>query len=173
MDIEELILLKENSQLLVMKSWRHDIPQEVRNIIIAESLNECTIHKDFNVLGYLITKRRLFLIGSSVTTPFQEILHYFYKQVAQKIFHYKKTAAFIHHNSCDIDYDTPHELFDKYPFYNEYIRKLITGKKIVSPFYNPYVERLKNYIHQHKYSSALDYAGGKGPVIVAVDEIIL
>ena len=174
MDIEELILLKENSKLLVMTSWRHDIPHEVRNIMIAESLNDCTVHKDFNVLGYLITERRIFLIGSSLTTPFQEILEYFYRQVAKRIFQFEKVT---HQNDDYDDYEHDYidylELFDTYPFYNEYVRQLITGKKIVTSYYDPYVEKLKAYIHDHNYCSALDYAGGKSPVIVAVDEIIL
>ena len=90
MDIEELILLPEHSQLLVMNSWRHEIPQERRNIIIAEALNSCTIHKDFKLLGYLITNRRLFLIGASEVTPFQEVVQYFYHQVSLVIMNYKK-----------------------------------------------------------------------------------
>jgi hypothetical protein len=177
MDIEELILLKEHSQLLVMNSWRHDIPQEQRNVIIAEALNSCTVEKNFNVLGYLITNRRVFLIGSSVTTPFQEILHYFYFRVAAGIISYKRR---MHHyyeerfeNEDAIEPKDYVHLFTKYPFYNVYIRRLITGKEVNLPYHDPHLERLKDYIHRHNYCSALDYSGAKSPVIVATDDIIL
>ena len=178
MDIEELILLKEHSQLLVMNSWRHDVPQEQRNIIIAEALNSCTVDKNFNVLGYLITNRRVFLIGSSVTTPFQEILQYFYYRVAVGIISYKRR---MHHykeerHEEDEEFIKPedhHNLFMKYPFYNVYIRRLITGKEVNLPYHDPHLERLKDYIHGYNYCSALDYSGAKSPVIVATDDIIL
>ena len=60
-----------------------------------------------------------------------------------------------------------------YPFLNDYIRALITGKEVHIGYYDPYLERLKQYIHNHNYCSALDYSGGKSPVIVATDDIIL
>jgi hypothetical protein len=172
MDIEELILLREHSQLLVMNSWRYEIPHEQRNIIIANSLNHCTNHKDFNVLGYLITNRRLFLIGSSETTPFLEIVYHFYYQVETGIAEYKKL-----HNEYDDAYhlahNTQYKLFTRYLFYNEHIRSLILGKEVKLDYYDPNLARLKGYIHNHSYCSAFDYAGGKGPIIVATNEIII
>lgn len=172
MDIEELILLREHSQLLVMNSWRHEIPHEQRNIIIANALNQCTNDKGFDVLGYLITQRRIFLIGSSEITPFQEILQYFYYQVSTGIAVYLKD----HHqydNAHHLAHHSDHQLFTKYPFYNDHLRSLITGKQVELPYYDPNLARLKAYIHSQNYCSALDYAGGKSPVIVATDEIIL
>ncbi|WP_420571489.1 hypothetical protein [Kordia sp.] len=171
-DIEELILLPEHSRLLVMNSWRHDIPQEYRNIIIANALNHCTIHKQLNLIGYLITSRRLFIIGASETTAFQEILYNFYYQVETGIAEYKKRV-----NEYDDVYHkvhyAQHKLFTPYPFYNDYIRNLIIGKDVELDYYDPYLARLKAYIHNHNYCSALDYAGGKSPVIVDTNEIIL
>ncbi|QHI37234.1 hypothetical protein IMCC3317_26120 [Kordia antarctica] len=165
MDIEELILLKEHSQLLVMNDWRYEIPQEQRNIIIANALNQCTNDKNFNLIGYLITNRRVFMIGGSETTPFLEILYHFYYLVETGIAEYKKA-----HNEYDdehhLEHHTKHKLFVRYPFYNEHIRSLITGKEVELVYYDPDLARLKGYIHNHKYCSALDYAGGEGPVIV-------
>lgn len=172
MDIEELILLREHSQLLVMGSWRKDIPQEQRNIIIAEALNSCSVDKNFNVLGYLITNRRVFLIGSSETTPFQKILQHFYKKVALGILNYIN-ATRLYHEEATIELEYLDPLFSEYPFYNVYIRRLITGKKVEIPYYDPHLERLKDYIYASNYCSALDYEGGKSPVIVATDIIIL
>jgi hypothetical protein len=172
MDIEELILLREHSQLLVMNSWRYQIPQEQRNIIIANALNNCTKNKNLRISGYLITNRRVFLIGSSETTPFLEIVYHFYDQVETGIAEYKKL-----HNEYDDAYhlahNTQYKLFTRYLFYNEHIRSLILGKEVKVDYYDSNLARLKGYIHNHSYCSAFDYAGGKGPVIVATNEIII
>jgi len=169
MGIEELILLREPSQLLVMNSWRYEIPDEQRNIIIANALNDCTKNKGFNILGYLITNRRVFLIGSSETTPFLEILYHFYAQVETGIVEYKKL-----HNEYDDAYHLAHnsqyKLFTKYIFQNEHIRRLILGEKVELNYYDPNLARLKAYIHNHRYCSALHYLGGKSPVIIDHDD---
>ncbi|MEM6719517.1 MAG: hypothetical protein AAF611_09395 [Bacteroidota bacterium] len=172
MDIEELILLKEHSQLLVMRSWRNEIPEEQRNIIISEALNSCTVDKNFKVIGYLITSRRVFLIGSSETTPFQKILQHFYRQVALGILNYKNRTRHYHEEPY-IELEHYEPLFLEYPFYNMYIRKLITGRDVELPYYDPHLARLKDYIQNYNYCSALDYEGGKSPVIVSTDTIIL
>ncbi|WP_298507594.1 hypothetical protein [uncultured Kordia sp.] len=171
-DIEELILLREHSRLLVMNSWRLEIPEVSRNIIIANALNDCVLYKNLNLVGYLITTRRVFIIGASENTPFQEILYHFYHTVETGIAEYKKMR-----NEYDGTYHSEHhvyhKLFTPYPFLNDYIRALITGKEVNLPYYDPYLKHLKHYIHHHNYCSALDYSGGKSPVIVATDDIIL
>ncbi len=167
MTIEEIIKIKEHSQLLVMNSWRKDIPQEQRNIIIAEALNSCTVDKHFNVTGYLITNRRVFLIGLSETTSFQKILNYFYKKVALGILNYKHTMQH-YHEAPHMKHEHSDKLFSEYPFYNIYIRRLITGKTVELPYYDPHLARLETYINGYNYCSALDYEGGKSPVIVTI-----
>jgi len=171
-DIEELILLREHSRLLVMNSWRLDIPEEHRNIIIANALNNCVLYKSLNLVGYLITSRRLFIIGASENTPFQEILYYFYRCVETGIAEYKKMIN-DYDDAYHLEHHVHHKLFTPYPFLNDYIRALITGKEVHIGYYDPYLERLKHYIHNHNYCSALDYSGAKGPVIVATDDILL
>ncbi|AXG69249.1 hypothetical protein KORDIASMS9_01469 [Kordia sp. SMS9] len=171
MTIEEIIRFKKHAQLLVMHSWRKDIPQDQRNIIIAEALNSCTVEKNFNIIGYLITNRRVFLIGSSETTSFQKILQYFYEQVAVGIINYKNMMHH-YHKEAHIELEHVDKLFTEYPFYNEYIRRLITGKTVELPYYDPHLERLETYINGYNYCSALDYEGGKSPVIVATNSTI-
>lgn len=164
--------LRTHSQLLVMNDWRYEIPHEQRNIIIANALNNCVVDKDFNIYGYLITNKRVFLIGSSEITPFNEVLSYFYNKVNLGILAYKKIINSYETKTLLKDV-IHHELFIKYPFYNDHIRSLITGKKVKLPYYDPNLARLKNYIHYHNYCSALDYAGGKSPVKIDTTERIL
>ena len=137
MDIEELITFNEHSRLLVMHSWRKEIPQPQRSIIIAEALNSCVIDCDFHIAGYLITNRRVFLIGSSETTPFQKIIQHFYKKVAEGISHYKKQT---HPYADEYHLKHSHTLFTAYPFYNTHIRLLITGKNVTSSYYDQNLE---------------------------------
>ncbi|MFK7748140.1 MAG: hypothetical protein AB8B65_07110 [Kordia sp.] len=165
MDIKKHTHKEAHYQLLVMHSWRYEIPQEQRNIIIAEALNKCTVDKDFKVYGYLITNRRVFLIGHSKTTPFQKVLQYFYKKVALGIMRYKNRNETYKEKHL-LESKVHHNLFTEYPFYNKSIKQSITGHKVEFPYYDPHLKRLQEYIHHHNYCSALDYSGGKSPVIV-------
>lgn len=168
MSQEEKISPKEHAQILVMNSWYKQIPEAQRNIIIANALNTCVIDKSFKITGYLITNTRIFLIGYSEKTPFQDVLEHFYLQVEIGIVNYKKMRnqySDAHH----LEHYTPHKLFTLFPFYNDDTRKLITGKKVSIPYYDPRLARLKDYIHHHNYCSILDYAGGESRVIVAIE----
>jgi len=157
---------KRYEQLLVMESWCKEIEEEQRNIIISEALNYCSYYENLEVLGYLITKRRLFLIARSRRVLFDKILTVFYNQVAKGIAAYKKINGGYKHELVLVN-DT-HKLFRKYPFYNKYIQKIIIGQQINLPYYDPHLVRLKDQIHNYNYCSALDYAGGKSPVIVHI-----
>ena len=57
-------------------------------------------------------------------------------------------------------------LFTQYPLIDSYLVQLITGKQIYSNYYNPQLEKLKKYIHNYNFCSAIDYSGAKGPVMV-------
>ncbi len=162
--------LKVSSQLLVMNDWRFEIPHEQRNIIIADALNRCVIDKSFHINGYLITNRRVFLIGLSKTTSFDEVLNHFYYQVELGILAYKKT---IHPHEKDhfLKANSYHRLFTKFPFYNDHIRSLITGKEVKLNYYDPNLARLKAYIHHHNYCSAIDYADDTENDIHPCDDI--
>jgi hypothetical protein len=61
-------------------------------------------------------------------------------------------------------------LFTQYPFTNLYIREIIMGRKVTLPYYDPDLVRLEDYLHNDTFCSALDYAGGKSPVRVAVKQ---
>ena len=94
-----------------------------------------------------------------------ELLEHFYKQVALGIHEYEKMRHKYTSKEAPLlkKYD---QLFKKYPFYNEYIKKLITGQKIKLPYYDPHVTKLEDQIRDYNFCSAIDYSGAKGPVVV-------
>ena len=150
--------------VLVMKSWEKELPNDLRHLIIAEALNYCVYHEELIIKGYLLTQKRIYLIATNKSHTMEKVLTIFSKQVAKGIYAYKRRR--------DNNFESPiiskifDDLFIKYPLYNAYIIKLITGQKITLPYYNPYVVWLKNRIHNYNYCSAIDYSGAKGPVLV-------
>lgn len=165
---------KLHSQLLVMTAWRKDIPEEQKNIIIANALNYCTYYEGLEIIGYLITKRRVFLIAYSEHTPFNEILRIFFYQVAVGIIEYKTMLQMYDGSKKLLQPDGYSKLFKKFPFYNIFIKKIITGqeKEIDIKYYDPHLARLEDQIHNYNYSSAIDYSGAKSPVVVHISHKI-
>jgi len=151
--------------ILVMGPWKKDIPENQRNIIIATALNDCSYKGYLKVTGYLITNRRVFLILSDTKEVIDQLLELFYKKVALGIHEYEKMIS--KYTSKEASLLEEHDaLFKKYPFYNWYIKKLITGQKIALPYYDPHVAKLEDQIRDYNFCSAIDYSGAKSPVIV-------
>ncbi|MEP1489582.1 MAG: hypothetical protein ABJK28_14260 [Algibacter sp.] len=150
--------------VLGIKSWKKELPNTWRNLIIAEALNYCVCHEDLIIKGYLLAQKKIYLIAINESHSMENVLTIFSKQVAKGIYEYERRRA--------NNYEAPlvskifDDLFIKHPLYNQYIIKLITGEKIMSPYYNPYVVWLENKIRNYNYCSAIDYSGAKGPVLV-------
>ncbi len=150
--------------VLVTKSWGKEIPLNWQYIIIAEALNYCVVNEGVIIKGYWLKEKRLYLIIESIQSKLNHVLNVFAKQILKEIHEYKKLDnEFLTSDTNSIIFN---ELFYKFPLYNQYIIKLITGKKVMFPYYNPYVARLKNEINNYNYCSAIDYSGAIGPVIV-------
>ncbi len=152
--------------ILVMKSWIRDVQQDKRNILIAEALNYCVYHDFFKIKGYLITEKRLCLIVTTAYTTLQKALEVFAVELDKKIYvteHHKEVKL------IDTSYIFQ-KLFFSVPLYNPYIIKLITGKQIRLPYYEPNVVKLEKMIHDYNYCSAIDYRGAVGPVVVEIDK---
>ncbi len=155
---------KESSFFLYIKSWEKEIPTDWINIIIAKALNYCVYNESLVIKGYLLTKKRLCLIVINESHSIKHILNVFAKEVAKDIYTYEN--SFGKYMKVLEGSNTFKELFIQYPLYNQYIIKLITGKKIILPYKNPHVTRLEKMIHDYNYCSAIDYSGAIGPVIV-------
>ncbi len=150
--------------VLVTKSWGKQIPLNWQHIIIAEALNYSVVKEGLIIKGYWLKEKRLYLIIESIPSKLNHVLNVFAKQILKEIHEYKKlNNEFLVSDMNSIIFN---ELFYKFPLYNQYIIKLITGKKVVFPYYNPHLVRLKDEINNYNYCSAIDYSGAIGPVIV-------
>lgn len=152
--------------MLVMTDWRLKMPITQGNIIMAEALNYCSYYEGLEIQGYLITKRRLFLIAYSNKLPFETVLKIYYYQVYKGIKEYYNDDV---RQGYVEEYITEEDQpFKEYPLYNPYIRDTILGKQNTLPYYNTHQDYLEAQIKDYTYCSVKNYEGGKSPVTVNV-----
>lgn len=153
-----------------MGHWKRDFTEQECMLLVAEALNQCTYHyyEEFDVTGYLLTGRRLFLVLDKNGPSLQDLLNRFYDQLQKDIQAFQQKAMPMHHDVKKERHsvDQPWQLFTAHAFINPNLFKLITGQKVVEHYYDPHLERMKDYIHNYNFCSALDYEGGISPVIV-------
>ena len=157
--------------LFHMGKWKKLIPDERRKLIIAQALNKCVCRKRFQIVGYLITDRRVCLILDKRKTKLKKGLKSFNKYVEKGIIHYLKKQERRHHYN-DKDQENQQfilgDLFKRRTLYNQNLIKLITGRKAKLPYYSRHLARLKDLIHDYNFCSAINYDGGVSPVKVKV-----
>lgn len=170
MNMQQHIQTGEFSRIFVMNAWSNDIPEVTRNIMVANALNYCVNSEELLVMGYLIKNQCLFLIGFSRSVNIEETLNNFFRQVAFEIEeYYQRKNRYKNYESSDfLKTGSYAYVFKQYPFIDDYIRKIIMGQKVNLPYYDPRLARLEDYLHDDDFCSALDYSGGKSPVLVAV-----
>lgn len=150
---------------LLPRGWKNRFTSEQLKFFIAQNLNACACMEKNNlkITGYLITGRRLILIVRCKEGELSLVMDSFYKHVRYEL--RKRWQEDLYHKEIEYENDNQ-EIFREYRLYDDILAKLITGKKIRQKYYSPYVAQLENYISRSSYSSALDYSGGKGPVIL-------
>jgi hypothetical protein len=65
-------------------------------------------------------------------------------------------------------HDLFEKLFEEFPLHDEDMVRLLTGRPVVSPYYDPNLERLKESVRNDPFCSTLDYEGGRSAVLVRV-----
>ena len=148
----------------VFGEWKRKIPVNKRAIIIAKSINYFTGHKKFKVdiLGYLITRRRVCLILETKRYDIKDVFDEFKKNAAEEI---KRYLQYNWYHRTDDDFDDKDlkhlrlNPFRQEAFYNDTIVRLMTGRKPDIKYYSPHIEKLKDMIHNYDFSSALNYSG--------------
>ena len=154
--------------------WKKHFDPNYVNTIIAMALNHCTKDKEFIINGYLITSQNLFLAAKTDTKKFDETLHKIEHHIHLVLKHpnpeRNKYEADFFIGQEDSYYAVQDSFFTVYPLKNDYLTRLITGKKVLLPYFNPELERLKLMVQQHSFCSVIDYSGGIGPVDVTLLE---
>jgi len=147
---------------LTMANWRERFTPEQRKIIITEALNDCTYNHGLNITGYLINNTRLHLVLKLNHADIARMLNLFYDSVKREL---NKHRGKIERNDDEFTYAGKH-LFIRHDTVNDYLVKLITGKKVDLGYYDPQLARLKDNINNSAFCSVIDYSGAIGPVIV-------
>ncbi|CAD0009121.1 hypothetical protein [Flavobacterium salmonis] len=162
--------LHEHKIELRIGNWSKKFDLNYVNIIIAMTLNHCTKNKDFIIKGYLITSKTVYLILKTNEKTFDNLLKkieihiHFLLKIHKKQIQNSYENDFIADEEDSTFYTIRRPLFKLQPLKNEHLVLLITGKKVVLPYYNRELEDLKLFIRNHPFCSAIDYSGAIGPV---------
>lgn len=150
---------------LVYKNWHHHIPNELRKIMIAESMNRAILEKKIKIHGYLIMESNMILyveeIGkhTEVLERFHDCFNATFKAYLDEK---EQNGEMINLNfyRAITSFFLEQQLFDKN------LVLLLTGRKVNKAYHDPNLLRWKALLKQTKYCSIIDYSGGKSPVLV-------
>lgn len=145
---------------LEIGEWRNEYPHDQCKRIIAEALNDTVHKKEMIIVGYLITEQKLYLVLRMEPATIHEAFRKFYEKVS--------AAIRWHLEDAERTYKTDTNLFERRPLLDTYLIRLLTGRKMSLPYYDPYLERLKAKLRHYNFCSVIDYAGGEGPVAVSL-----
>lgn len=169
-----LPLLKQYRFVLTAGHWQKWFPEEKYKLLIAMALNDCVQNKDqvigiMCIDGYLIDKKKIYLVWKIPAGCFYKVLDFFYWRVREYMTNELKINDQGTHRepgkpSAANWRDLETALFERMPLNNEWLVQLITGNKVELEYYSPKLARLKKLVHKESYCSAIDYEGGCGPV---------
>ncbi len=156
-------------------TWKKKFSSQQRTIMIVSGLNKLTDrHKEkCHILGYLITNRRVCLIVEIERNNMERVLEDFNSFIAKEI------HLALHENSDVYVMDALDgisegklmgALFTAYPFYNNDLMRLLTGRVPNYDYYNPHLEKMRDHLRNYNFSSALDYTGAKSTVKVTLKD---
>ena len=164
-----------HSFILNSGEWRTLFDELRYKMLVAEALNATIREHELRgvLVGYHIRDWAVYLVLVTDHKKARKLLHCFFDRVRDGIrnqLDLKKKDTL--KEMLDEERITRHDLFEhlfsEMPLRDEQYTRLITGRKVVLPYYDPVLERLKDSIHNDPFCSALDYRGGKSPVLVRV-----
>lgn len=163
-------LLSVNAVCLIIGPWKKLFTDAQCKLIIAEALNECTCSHGMQIVGYLITERRLFLVLEIQRHDIKDMLQLFYLIVKKEILEDRERHQNLRWGNEEedrlVEAEKAKDLFRQYFMINDDLVKLITGRPVDLPYYSPHLARLKAMIHNYNFCSAVDYSGAIGPVFI-------
>lgn len=153
--------------------WKARFTAAEVKLIISQALNYCVDKEKMLLTGYFISYNNVCLVLKMEKRHLKRMLHTFYASVREVII---QTEGFYLEPEVINDemYVQPKideqfsGLFTQYRFVDKYLIKLVTGQKVNLLYHDPVLERLKKKIHHYTYCSAINYAGGSGPVKVII-----
>jgi hypothetical protein len=157
---------------LQMGEWRNYFIEKERKLILALALNYCVNYDKIKIEGYLISRSKLFLILRCEKQEADEILNDLHEQLRRQLRQELKIKRRFLSEEERIDDEDIDELslkaFDTCRLTDTALTRLITGQDVELPYHSRWLEKLKHYVHTNGFCSAIDYAGGTGPVKVSL-----
>jgi hypothetical protein len=140
-------------------------------LIISEALNQCVVNRIFTLAGYLLTGNRVFLVIYSKGSEEESMLFTFYDSVRRAAKHFMNGNKYAGSQTGSQQERVVIDELLQYPFrrqygVNDYLERLVTGRRVNLPYYSPYLDTLKVLVRQATFCSAIEYRGGEGPVII-------
>lgn len=150
--------------VLVSGTWRNLLPGKIYHILVAKALNVLVRQEVWEILGYLLTKKRVFLVFNkkkeAIPSP-KEQLEFEMRRCIQEYFDDQGTSC-----SPSIYPFPPDPLFTLCSFQDDDLIRLLAGEKVDPGYPDPRLDRLRQMVRHHPYCSVIDYSGAVGPVIV-------
>lgn len=164
---------------LRMGAWVNAFPNNQYKWMLAQALNTCVHlqgeqpprHFHAAINGYLIYNRDVFLVLHVQKKQLPHLLHFFSGMLKMEIIAELNRMIKINGNTAVTKalrrLNTGHiKLFREHPFSNYQLADMITGRPVSNPFDTPQFRKLYTMVHGNLFCSAIDYMGGKSPVIV-------
>lgn len=165
--------------MLRMGAWVNGFPNNQYKWMVAQALNACVhIHGEgstntfqADIPGYVIYEKDVYLVLHIQQKEIPHLLHFFSGVLKMEIIAELNRVIRLTNNSAAKRalrrLNTTHvKLYRQYPFTSFQLADMITGKPVSDPFDTPQFKRLQNMVHGNLFCSAIDYSGGKSPVIV-------
>jgi len=180
------ITIEENDQkhiqqvVLRMGSWTGIFPNDQYKWMLARALNACVYNEEnepgkafrLHIPGYLFYEKEIFLVLRIQKKQLPRMLHFFSEQLKNEIIaELARVVRFTGNTAAKRILkkmgSNPVRLYRQYPFTNQQLVRLITGHDVKKIFHHAEWQRLQYMVRGNPFCSAIDYAGGEGPVAVA------
>lgn len=159
------------AMVLVMGSWREELPARQYRLMIAEALNYCVQMEDVHIRGYMITARRLFLVLKIEREQIDHVLDTFSTRLKVDIRQYKNLGKSLEQNRqgervVPMTIEMITDLFTPYALLDDQLIQLLMGRRFRKPYDDPALARMEKIVYNNDFCSVISYSGGKGPVII-------
>jgi hypothetical protein len=155
--------------------WKKLFHPAYYKTLIANSLSEIVRKDEFKdtIAGYLISERRLCLILRINHLKVRKMLDLLYTKVSALIIKCLETIDRAHLKVLMAELnisiqDFSENIFKENKLRNDRLLRLLTGRSVELPYYDPQLQRLKNRLDNYPFSSLPNYHGGVSPVHVYV-----
>lgn len=157
--------------VLVPGKWSSVFKDYEYKIWVAQVLNQCVRINHLAITGYLLEQDRLYLLIEIEQENLDKMLQIFFENIQHGIFKYAEKLA---QDGTPLSQDVLSEipgncngLFKQAPLRDEFLVGLLTGSNnnVGSPD-SAQQAATRRRVRNSLFCSAIDYAGGIGPVIV-------